>query len=71
MRFPVQWVIRPNNDDHHDYRGYAGTVAGGVLQAGDEVVVLPGGQRTESTRSRRIDGPVDQRVPDDVGDTSG
>ena len=42
-RFPVQWVIRPISDEHHDYRGYAGQVAGGVWQAGDDVVVLPSG----------------------------
>jgi sulfate adenylyltransferase large subunit len=46
VRFPVQWVIRPMTADHHDYRGYAGQVAGGVLRPGDEVVVLPSGQRT-------------------------
>src|SRR6476659_9032530 len=45
-RFPVQWVIRPMADEHHDYRGYAGQVASGVWRAGDEVVVLPSGQRT-------------------------
>ncbi|MBA3844618.1 MAG: 50S ribosome-binding GTPase, partial [Actinobacteria bacterium] len=45
-RFPVQWVIRPMADEHHDYRGYAGRVAGGVWQAGDEVVVLPSGARS-------------------------
>ena len=45
-RFPVQWVIRPQTPDHHDYRGYAGQVAGGVLRAGDEVVVLPSGVTT-------------------------
>ena len=45
-RFPVQWVIRPISDEHHDYRGYAGQVAGGVWRAGDEVVVLPSGRRT-------------------------
>jgi sulfate adenylyltransferase large subunit len=45
-RFPVQWVIRPMADEHHDYRGYAGQVAGGVWRAGDEVVVLPSGWRT-------------------------
>ncbi len=38
-RFPVQWVIRPMSDEHHDFRGYAGQVAGGVWRAGDEVVV--------------------------------
>ena len=45
-RFPVQWVIRPMADEHHDYRGYAGQVAGGVWRAGQEVVVLPSGRRT-------------------------
>src|SRR5690606_17423397 len=45
-RFPVQYVIRPKSDEHHDYRGYAGQVAAGVLRTGDEVVVLPSGQRT-------------------------
>jgi bifunctional enzyme CysN/CysC len=45
-RFPVQWVIRPISEEHHDYRGYAGQVAGGVWRAGDEVVVLPSGLRT-------------------------
>ena len=44
VRFPVQWVIRPQTDEHHDYRGYAGQVAGGVMKAGDEVLVLPVGQ---------------------------
>src|SRR4029450_1771082 len=42
-RFPVQYVIRPMNDEYHDYRGYAGTMAGGVLKPGDEIVVLPSG----------------------------
>jgi bifunctional enzyme CysN/CysC len=48
-RFPVQYVIRPQSGgDHdlHDYRGYAGTVAGGVFKPGDEVVVLPSGYAT-------------------------
>ncbi|MDN5745212.1 MAG: GTP-binding protein [Nocardioidaceae bacterium] len=43
VRFPVQYVIRPKSDKFHDYRGYAGQVAGGVLKPGDEVVVLPSG----------------------------
>jgi sulfate adenylyltransferase large subunit len=46
VRFPVQWVIRPMSDDHHDYRGYAGQIAGGVLRPGSEVVVLPSGRTT-------------------------
>lgn len=40
-RFPVQYIIRPLSDEFHDYRGYAGRVAGGVFRSGDEVVVLP------------------------------
>ncbi|WP_125567995.1 sulfate adenylyltransferase subunit 1 [Nocardioides baekrokdamisoli] len=46
VRFPVQYVIRPKSDQHHDYRGYGGTVAGGVLKPGDEIVVLPSGMTT-------------------------
>ncbi len=46
LRFPVQWVIRPHSDRHHDYRGYAGQLAGGIVRPGDEVLVLPGGHRT-------------------------
>ena len=42
-RFPVQWVIRPMSDEWHDFRGYAGRVAGGVFKPGDEVTVLPSG----------------------------
>jgi bifunctional enzyme CysN/CysC/sulfate adenylyltransferase subunit 1 len=42
-RFPVQYVVRPKSDEFHDYRGYAGMVAGGVLKPGDEVLVLPSG----------------------------
>lgn len=42
-RFPVQYVIRPHSDQWHDFRGYAGRVAGGVFKPGDEVTVLPSG----------------------------
>jgi bifunctional enzyme CysN/CysC len=53
-RFPVQYVIRPQSDAFHDYRGYAGTVASGVLRPGDEVQVLPSGL---TTTVAAIDGP--------------
>ncbi len=43
LRFPVQYVIRPNRDEYHDYRGYAGRMAGGVLHKGDKIMVLPSG----------------------------
>src|SRR3954453_10759493 len=46
-RFPVQYVVRPKSDQHHDYRGYAGQVAGGVLKPGDQVVVLPRGMTSK------------------------
>jgi sulfate adenylyltransferase subunit 1 len=45
-RFPVQYVVRPVSDEFHDYRGYAGRVAGGTFSAGDRVTVLPGLQET-------------------------
>ena len=45
-RFPVQYVIRPMSNEHHDFRGYAGMVAGGIFRPGDEVQVLPSGFRT-------------------------
>jgi sulfate adenylyltransferase large subunit len=61
-RFPVQWVIRPMADEFHDYRGYAGQVAGGVWRAGDEVVVLPSGQRSRVASVETIDGPLDAAI---------
>ncbi len=45
-RFPVQYVIRPQTEEHPDYRGYAGQLASGVLRVGDPVTVLPSGQTT-------------------------
>ena len=45
-RFPVQWVVRPQTDELHDYRGYAGRVIGEGLSIGEEVVVLPSGVRS-------------------------
>ncbi|MDB5250962.1 MAG: sulfate adenylyltransferase [Flaviaesturariibacter sp.] len=45
-RFPVQYVIRPHSDEHHDYRGYAGRLLSGMIQAGQEVEVLPSGRKT-------------------------
>jgi sulfate adenylyltransferase large subunit len=62
-RFPVQWVIRPRSDEHHDFRGYAGQVAGGVWGAGDEVVVLPAGLRTQVESVETIDGPLEAAIP--------
>jgi len=63
VRFPVQYVIRPQNqmdDELHDYRGYAGTVAGGVMKPGDEVVVLPSGFTSRIAAIDTPNGPVDE-----------
>jgi bifunctional enzyme CysN/CysC len=77
-RFPVQYVVRPQdqvNHDLHDYRGYAGTIAGGVLKPGDEVVVLPSGLTTTIAAIDTAAGRVDEafapmavtvRLADDV-----
>jgi sulfate adenylyltransferase large subunit len=62
-RFPVQWVIRPMSDAFHDYRGYAGSVAGGIWQAGDEVVVLPAGLRSRVEAVETADGALDAAAP--------
>ena len=58
-RYPVQWVIRPQATDHHDYRGYAGQIAAGDFRPGMDVVVLPGGQRTTVASVETIDGPLE------------
>ena len=62
-RLAVQWVIRPISEEHHDYRGYAGQVAGGTWRAGDEVVVLPSGGRSRVLAVETTDGPLDAAVP--------
>ncbi len=59
-RFPVQWVIRPQSDEWHDFRGYAGRVAGGVFKPGDEVLVLPSGFATEIKTLHTADGPDEE-----------
>jgi len=58
-RFPVQYVVRPMREEFHDYRGYAGRVAGGVFHAGDAVKILPGGQTSTIAAIETMDGPLD------------
>lgn len=58
-RFPVQYVIRPYNDEYHDYRGYAGRVAGGTFKVGDEVVALPSGF---GSKIKSIMGPRGEQI---------
>jgi len=67
VRFPVQWVIRVGGrqigSELADYRAYAGQLAGGIIRAGDEVVVLPGGQRSTVAGIDTFDGPVTEAFP--------
>ncbi len=60
VRLPVQYVIRPQSEAWHDYRGYAGQVMGGVLKKGDEVVVLPSGFTSRILSVETADGPVEE-----------
>jgi len=59
-RFPVQHVIRPHSDEHHDFRGYAGRVAGGIFKPGDDVMVLPSGFTSKIKSIVTLDGELDE-----------
>ncbi|TFV57475.1 sulfate adenylyltransferase subunit CysN [Mycobacterium sp. PS03-16] len=63
VRFPVQYVIRPQTRDHADHRSYAGTVSSGVMRVGDEVVVLPSGKNSTITAIDSPTGPVTEAFP--------
>ncbi len=63
VRFPVQTVIRPHRLHHQDFRGYAGTVAGGILRPGDDVMVLPSGFATKIATIETADGQLEQATP--------
>ncbi|MEZ0355196.1 adenylyl-sulfate kinase [Mycolicibacterium aichiense] len=63
VRFPVQYVIRPQTVEHADHRSYAGTIAGGVMRPGDEVVVLPSGKSSRITAIDGPTGPVEEAFP--------
>ena len=63
VRFPVQYVVRPQSKEVLDYRGYAGTVASGVLKAGDLVRALPSGLESTIASIETADGPVDEAYP--------
>ena len=59
VRFPVQWVVRPMDEAHHDYRGYAGQFAAGVLRPGDEVLVMPGGRTSKVAAIDSYEGELE------------
>jgi len=58
-RFPVQYVIRPQSDEYHDYRGYAGRVAGGVFKKDDKIMVMPSGFTSKIKSIDTFEGPLD------------
>ena len=62
-RFPVQFVIRPYSDEYHDYRGYAGRVAGGVMKKGDKVTLLPSGFTSKIAKIDSFDGEMEAAFP--------
>lgn len=62
-RMPVQWVIRPQSDEYHDYRGLAGRVEGGVFKRGDEVMVLPSGFTSHIDRIHLEDEEIEEAFP--------
>jgi sulfate adenylyltransferase subunit 1 len=63
QRFPVQYVIRPESDEFHDYRGYAGRVAGGFFHPGDRVIVLPSGIESEIASVDTLSGAIPEAHP--------
>jgi len=62
-RFPVQTVIRPHSDEYHDFRGYAGRVAGGVFKKGDSVVALPSGLESKIAAIHTMNGELEEAFP--------
>jgi sulfate adenylyltransferase subunit 1 len=62
-RFPVQYVIRPQTDEHHDYRGYAGKVAGGIFKKGDSVMALPSGVISKIRSIETADEKLEEAEP--------
>jgi bifunctional enzyme CysN/CysC/sulfate adenylyltransferase subunit 1 len=60
FRFPVQWVNRPNKDEHHDFRGYSGQISGGIVRVGMDVYVLPSGFQSKVTQLWTYDGAVEE-----------
>ena len=62
-RFPVQRVIRPQSDEHHDFRGYAGRIEGGVFKPGDEIISLPSGFTSSIDSIMSMDEKLDEAFP--------
>lgn len=62
-RFPVQTIIRPHASEYHDYRGYAGRVAGGIFRVGDNITILPSGLTSKIKSIDTFSGPIEEAFP--------
>lgn len=62
-RFPVQYVIRPQSEEYHDFRGYAGRIAGGVFKPGEKVMVLPSGLISKIKSIKTMSESLDMAFP--------
>ncbi len=66
-RFQVQWVIRPKDEAHHDYRGYAGLVLSGTYKVGDTVIVLPANMATKIVKiEKNLENIQEAKAVDNV-----
>jgi sulfate adenylyltransferase subunit 1 len=66
-RFPIQYIIRPQSDKYHDFRGYGGRVAGGIFKPGDSVTVLPSGLNSKILAINLLEEELEQaRIGDSV-----
>ena len=63
FRMPVQYVVRPYTDEHHDFRGFAGQISGGIVRPGDPVTVFPSGLKSKVKNLHDINGPLEQAFP--------
>ena len=62
-RLPIQYVIRPHKDEFHDYRGFAGRIAGGIFKKGDKIMALPSGFTSTIKSIDTYDGELDKAFP--------
>lgn len=66
LRMPVQYVIRPHLKEHHDYRGYAGSIVSGVLRKGSRIRFMPSGQESVISEIEAPWGPVEEAMAPDA-----
>jgi bifunctional enzyme CysN/CysC/sulfate adenylyltransferase subunit 1 len=60
FRLPVQYVVRPYQDEYHDFRGFAGQISGGIVKPGDKIITLPSGSRSTVKSIHVLDDELDE-----------